>query len=77
MISDRESVPSGDEDVKPLELCRQDRKKLYGLLEADLPRRTKRIEYMLIGLLASSGVRLLGGVPIEQAPTALFRFLFG
>lgn len=76
-VDRREDLPSGEEDVRPLRMCKEDRRKLYGLLEADLPARTKRIEYMLIALLAGTGYRLVSGLPIEQAPAAIFRFIFG
>lgn len=70
--------PDGD-DLKPPMLTRDERGRFYELLRADLPRRTKRIEYLLIGLVATTTYRLLGGapIPLEQAPVALFRLIFG
>jgi hypothetical protein len=74
--SDRE-VPSGTEDVKPLELCKEDRRKLYGLLEADVPVRLRRIEIAVYAVLATAAARLVGGLPVEHLPAAAFHLIFG
>lgn len=70
------SVPSGDEDVKPLELCREDRRKLYGLLDADLPARFRRIEITVYVLLATAAAKTFAGLPAEKLPAAVIHLLF-
>jgi hypothetical protein len=70
------STPSGDEDVKPLELCREDRRKLYGLLDADLPTRIRRMEIAVYAVLAAAAARTFAGLPIEHIPAAVFRLIF-
>lgn len=70
-------TPAESDDLKPPMLTREERGRFYDLLRADIPKRTRRIEYMLIALLASTGASLLGGLPLEQAPVVLFRLTFG
>lgn len=68
-----------DDDLKPPMLNRDERGSFYDLLRADLPRRLRRIEYLVIGLVVTTSYRMLGGapIPLEQAPVALFRLIFG
>ncbi len=70
------STPSGSDDVKPLELCRDDRRKFYGVLDGDLPARMRRLEIAVYGLLATTVLRLASGFPVEQIPAALYRLIF-
>jgi hypothetical protein len=38
---------TGPYDVQPIKLCREDRRKLYGLLDADLPGKLANLESKL------------------------------
>lgn len=62
----------GDPDREEyLRLCRDDKRKLYGLLDADVSRRLGRIEYGMIILGMLSGGQLLAAFglpnPVQQA----------
>lgn len=82
----RPAVPSGTEEVRPLELCKEDRRKLYGLLEADLPRgikqlgeRMNRQDKLLAVLSASNAVlvwKVLGSPAPSEVGAALVRLIF-
>lgn len=65
------STPSGTEDIKPLALCKEDRRKLYGLLDADVPTRVRRIEIAVYVIVAVNAARTVGGVPVEKIPAAV------
>lgn len=70
-------TPAESDDLKPPMLTREERGRFYALLGADIPKRMRRIEYMLIALLASTGVSLFSGLPVERGPIALFNLIFG
>lgn len=66
-------------DRRPVELDEERRRGLYGLIEARLPERVRRIELMQVGqstALAAVTLRVFN-VPIEQAPAAFIRLIFG
>ena len=67
------STPSGDEDVKPLELCKEDRRKLYGLLDADAPARLRRIELGGIALTVAVASPKIGGPSVAQLTGAVIQ----
>lgn len=73
MATKTRSTPSGTEDIKPLALCKEDRRKLYGLLDADVPARVRRIEIAVYVVVAVNAARTIGGIPVEQLPAAIFR----
>lgn len=72
------STPSGDEEVQPLELCKEDRRKLYGLLDAEVPRRIARMELALAVLVPSNAALLwkVFGSPGPAEVGAAFISLF-
>lgn len=70
MTAKGRSSPSGDEDVKPLELCREDRRKLYGLLDAEVSRRISRME-LALAVIVPSNLALLWKVFGEPAPATV------
>jgi hypothetical protein len=61
---------------KAVELCEDDKRKLYALLDADLPARSRRLEMGMVALFVMSGSQvaaLLGG---PNPVTALLRLIF-
>lgn len=82
----RRSAPSGTEEVKPLELCKEDRRKLYGLLDADVPEkleqiveRAGRLEKLVAVLSASNALlvwKVLGSPAPAEVGAALVRLIF-
>lgn len=70
----RRTAQSGTENVKPLELSTDDRRKLYGLLDADVPRRLEQIverssrQDKLLAVLSFTNALLLWKVLGSPAP---------
>ena len=76
----REHPATDDDGIKPLELSRQDRRKMYAMLDANLPPRITRIE-MALAVVVPSNVALLWKVFGEPTPvkavTSLIQTFFG
>ena len=66
------STPSrgrGTDKEQPIALCEDDRRKLWGLLDADVPARLRRLELLGAALLAvSAGPRV--AELAQQSPAA-------
>ncbi len=80
---------TGPYDVRTLKLCRDDRRKLYGLLDADVPRQLSKMEGRLgrqdklLAVLSFTNGLLLWKVlgsptpPLTEAAGAMIRLFFG
>lgn len=78
--------PSGSDDVQPLELCKDDRRKLYGILDADVPTKLEKLaeragrqEKALAVLSASNALllwKVLGSPAPSEVASSLVRLIF-
>ena len=57
-----------------LMLCRDDRRKLYGLLDADLPKRVSRVEKLGLALLVATASPKVGGPSVNEIISAAINF---
>ncbi|HVY79312.1 MAG TPA: hypothetical protein VG898_12485 [Solirubrobacterales bacterium] len=67
-------LPSSEEE--PVQLAREDRRRLYELLGANVPARLQRIEYGCIALTVAVASPKIGGPSVHEAVGALVHLLF-
>lgn len=69
-------APEQRPDEEPISLTREDRRRLYQLLEGDILTRLRRIEFALVALTIAVGAPKLGGPSVGEVVGGLLR-IFG
>lgn len=76
MKSNGKKRPYNFEDEQPVTLTREDRRRLYQLLEGDILPRLRRIEYGGIALTIAVASPKIGGPSVHEALTGVVHLLF-